>query len=61
MRESLTTSLHEPVPALTLGAFAHDVVGVIITQIFYYQNIAAENQDISSVAVVKIQVSKLKV
>jgi hypothetical protein len=48
------------VPTLTLGAFAHDVVGVILTQIFYYQNIAAENQDISTVAVVKIQISKLK-
>jgi hypothetical protein len=61
MWESLTASLHELVPALTFGALTHDVVSIIVTQILYYQNIAAEDQHISTIAVVKVQVPKLKV
>jgi hypothetical protein len=61
MRESSTATFHEIMKSGASVVLAHESVGIVLNKIIGHHDVTAENQDIGTLIVVKVQVSKLKV
>jgi broad specificity phosphatase PhoE len=61
MWETITASFKERMEAIATIVFAHGVVRITLCQVRGHTNVAAQDQDISRVCVVKVQVTKFQV
>ena len=60
MWETSTATFKEVMESVATIVLTHDPMRIMLNQVCSHHDVAAEDQDISTVAVVKIQVSKLK-